>query len=258
MPEQVRAAVQLLAEHRLRLVEIARHLGVLVAQAREHEGHRTVTSRLYALPQQSVWIPSHERLSRVGSIATNKRLPMSEGLAADLQGVRDIGQLLFGMAAQVRREAVRGCLQGGLGVPRQHDELPRPGRVRRGTDGGLRKDDVGVRAAGAKRADPGPPGGAVCLPLGESGVDVERRALKVDLWIRSFAVEAGRDQPVLQRKDGLDKPSDPGSRMGMPDVGLDRADRAEARPFGTCPEGAGERFDLNRVTQGGTTPWAST
>src|SRR5205807_2461548 len=111
----------------------------------------------------------------------------------------------------------------------------------------------GVGAADAEGADPGAPWPARALPVGELGVDVERAGGEVDPRVGCREMQAGRDLAMLQREHGLDQARHPRGGVEMADVGLDRADGAEAparraRAAGAAgAERLAERRDLDRV-----------
>ena len=53
---------------------------------------------------------------------------------------------------------------------------------------------------------------------------------------------------MLQRQRSLDQRGKAGRLLQMPDIGLDRADGAEAAPLRSGAERAGQRVDLQRIT----------
>jgi hypothetical protein len=62
-------------------------------------------------------------------------------------------------------------------------------------------------------------------------------------------VQAGRDDAVTHRQQGLDQARDAGGAIEMTDVGLDRAQGAETGPAGARPKGAAERRHLDAVAE---------
>ena len=65
-------------------------------------------------------------------------------------------------------------------------------------------------------------------PVGKLAVDVERTALKLDVRIELFEVQAGGNLRVLERQHGLDEAGDACRRVQVAHVGLERADAAVA------------------------------
>ena len=114
----------------------------------------------------------------------------------------------------------------------------------------LLEDRVDIGAADPERAHPGQPGSSrLPRPGAKRGVDDKRAAGEVDRRVGSFQVQAGRDLAVPQHQRHLDQPGDAGGRVQMSDVALDRADQAVAHPVGAAAVRAGQRLDLDRVTQ---------
>ena len=61
-------------------------------------------------------------------------------------------------------------------------------------------------------------------------------------------VEAGWDFSVLQRQGSFDQRGEPGRLFQVPDIRLERADRAESAPLRPGAERTGQRVDLKRIT----------
>ena len=68
----------------------------------------------------------------------------------------------------------------------------------------LLQDNMGISAADTKGADTGPARVAVCLPLRERCIDVERAVLEIDLRVGFLVVETGGDHSVLERENSFD------------------------------------------------------
>ena len=114
-----------------------------------------------------------------------RRAGARSALAADLEGVGDVGQRrASGCSSQVRGQAVGGRLQGRRRSRAESIRSCAAGAT--GPDGSARRrllqDDVGVGAADAEGADAGAPGRAVRPARRRSAVvDVERACREVDL-----------------------------------------------------------------------------
>src|SRR5882724_5169795 len=101
-----------------------------------------------------------------------------------------------------------------------------------------------IGAADSQRAHAGTARRATARPLQEPVGDLEWAAREVALGIRLSKVQGGRDLPMVQYEHGLDQSGDPGGSVQVADVGLDRADGAEALLAGAKPIGPGESGDL--------------
>src|SRR5690349_4428030 len=89
------------------------------------------------------------------------------------------------------------------------------------------EDDVRVGATGAEAGD-ARAARPVRLPGRKARVDEERAVLEPRLRIRLLVEQARRELAVNQRLHRLDEARDARGLAGVPDVGLDRADRAVA------------------------------
>lgn len=113
---------------------------------------------------------------------------------------------------------------------------------------GFLHEHVGVGAAGTQAGDAGDArAAAVDHPRAQRGVDEERRAGEVGLRVGRLVVQAGRKLGMLQGQDGLDERRDTRCLAGVPDVGLQRTDRAELHVVGALSVGLGEAGNLDRV-----------
>ena len=108
---------------------------------------------------------------------------------------------------------------------------------------------MGVGAREAERADPGDAGLAVALPRHGIGDDLDRQPVPRNVRRGLLEVEMPRQHLVLQRQDDLDDPGDPGGRLEVADVRLDRAD--QQRPVGGAPgtEHRTRGLSFDRVAQ---------
>ncbi len=110
---------------------------------------------------------------------------------------------------------------------------------------------VDVRSADAEGTDAGPARRWARLPLGQLRVDDEGAVGEIDLRVGRGKVEACRQLPVLERQARLDQPDDTGGGITMPEISLDRTDRAEALSLRTGAEGLSQRRNLDRIAQRG-------
>ena len=247
--QPIEPAVHVLAEHGLSLVEVRRHARELGAAARQEEDDRCLLGRDVA--EDAARVGLVEQLRRLGVTRRREHPAALEGAAAVVQRPRHVGQALLGPRAQVRREAPAALVEAVLALRAQGDQLRRA-LARRGLRhaGRLLQDDVRVRAADAERVHRRAPGvrlgrGPVLEPVGHA----EGRTGEVDRRVRLLEVEGRRELGVLEREHGLDEARRAGRGVEVADVGLDRADPAEARVLGVGAEGLGQRLDLDGVAE---------
>ncbi|GGQ66805.1 hypothetical protein GCM10010280_11050 [Streptomyces pilosus] len=257
-------------EHRVPVVEFPPHAGPLAALAGEQERG----APLDGLPGDQGGVL---RAGRQGGEAAQCLLPavrqqhgpvLQRG-PADGQGVGHIAQLvLCGRLPVASGEA--GAQLPGLGAQRR----PAPGRhdqrhrCRQGCAVGagrvlgplprcragllprcLLQDDVRVGAADAERRHPGAARASVRRPREGLGQQLHGTRRPVDVRGGPVDVERSRQHAVPHRHDHLDHPRDAGRRLGVPDVGLERAEpqRTVLRP--PLAVGGEQRLGLDRVTQ---------
>ncbi|OQC41260.1 MAG: hypothetical protein BWX64_01026 [Acidobacteria bacterium ADurb.Bin051] len=165
--------------------------------------------------------------------------------AQALRELRDVGAADEHAAPQRHRRGGDGGRPGDRRLA-HHDALPRgagqpPRKV-------LLEHDVEVRAAEAERRDPGAAGRIRRrLPGAELSVDEERRRREVERRVRPLAVEARREQPVVEGERRLQQPGRARARLQMADVRLHRADRQRLAGERVGREHLGERFDLGEI-----------
>ncbi len=104
-----------------------------------------------------------------------------------------------------------------------------------------------VGAAEAEGVDAGAGRAAVLGPVDRLGRDLEGQRGQVDAGVGALQVEVRRDAAVLEGERGLDQPGDAGRGLGVPDVGLDRADVAAVPGAAADAEHPAERGRLDRV-----------
>ena len=123
--EQVATPVHLLAEHRLVLVELPRHVDVLRPLTGEHEHHRRLNFvRLSG--DDAIRIASGQRLHRVRDALTNDHPPVAKGLSTHLQSKGRVGQADSGVFLEVLAQIRRERVERGFGFGREQQQLPPP------------------------------------------------------------------------------------------------------------------------------------
>src|SRR5215218_10110009 len=104
----------------------------------------------------------------------------------------------------------------------------------------LLNDHVGIDTAEAKSIHARPPGFRPAVDPGPGfGVQVERCLLQLELRIRLFAVDGGRQYFVMQGEASLDESGDPGSRHGVANHRLNRPQCTPRQFAGALAEGPG-------------------
>ena len=138
----------------------------------------------------------------------------------------------LGMRVQPVADLARLARQR-LGRPGRHDQQLRPGscRGRRATvvAGGSSSTTWAFVPPTPNELTPARRGPSPTRPRARGVVDVERAALEVDRRVGPAEVAAlGGSVRAVQRQHRLDQAGDAGGRVEVADVGLDRAERAEA------------------------------
>ncbi len=146
----------------------------------------------------------------------------------------------------------RGGLQRLAAACRQQDQVA---RVARGLDGLRRRllqHQVRVGAADPERADAGTARHTLGRRPGRGARGHRQRAAgDLQVWVRRAEMQAGRNLPVAQRQRGLDQAGHAGGRVEVAEVGLDRADRADAAVCARLAIDAAQRVELDRVAERG-------
>ena len=116
---------------------------------------------------------------------------------------------------------------GGAGEREEvHGVVAQARRVLPGA-GVLLQGDVEVAAAEAERADAGAARVIGAADPGASaGAQVERARRQVELGVRLADLDGGGDDAVVEGHHRLEHPGRAGGRLGVPDLRLDRAERA--------------------------------
>ena len=177
------AAVEFGTEEGLGLIEVASHAHGLGTLAGEHEDEGGV-GLLGGAFDGARFVEGEKRVA-------DEDLALGEVLAADAQGVGDVGGVGLATACAVVEEVFFRLCESFVAAGGEGEELEGAGREGGFLDGRLLQDDVGIGAADAEGRDARATGDVLGLPVGESVVDVEGGAREVDFWIRFLEVEGG-------------------------------------------------------------------
>ncbi len=192
----------------------------------------------------------------VGARADDHRAVVEDGTGGD-QGVADVG-----------RPGLRGGLEmggeaGGLGAQgagRARGQHPREGAGRSRLRGGgllfllarcLFEDRVGVGAADAEGGDRAAARPLPFLPVEVLGQQGHRAGRPVDVGGRLVGVQGARQGAVPHRHDHLDHTGDARRRLGVTDVGLDRAQQQRALRVAVLAVGGLEGLGFDGVAERG-------
>ena len=177
------------------------------------------------------------------------------------QGAGDFGQWHLGAGALDPVGQDAGPVGKPLrGFPRHHQRAQRRDRSAGGIGGGgeiraLLQHHVRVGTAETERRHRRPTRAFAARPVGVRRRHEQTGVRCVDRRIPVHEVQVRRDVRVLQRQGGLDESGDPGGRLEVADVGLDRSQRARRgvpRGVPWVPAiGLGERVEFDRIAQSG-------
>ncbi len=196
----------------------------------------------------------------------HRRRSLVERFAA-LHGVDQLAQsvrqtLSRGPGLQLGQQHRGVGPQSLLVAPRQHEQQRGPIVIRRVVCSGCRfDDDVGVGASGPEAAESSPARDRAPLEPGtRRGGDLERRVGKVDLGVLALEMNGRGDRLVLQRERDLEQTRNPGRRLQMAQVALERPHRdggpGTARRRLRAGRRGGERLyqapDLDGIPQRGS------
>ena len=249
--EQLGAASMRGAEHRLGSYRPRAHADILRALAGEQE-----RDRLRSAPRRALVTPLGARSPSSGDGVGASRHDDARGGArtrcpADLQRVGHVGEarrrdarrrcsarlrVAASSAVAVLADSTSSCTARGAGAG--------------GGTGGLFEHDVRVGAADAERADAGAPRRRPRRPGAQPVVRRRTGCARSRARVGLAKCRLGGIDAVPQRQHRLDQPGDAGGGVEVADVGLDRAERAEAarrRVLGA--ERLRQRRDLDRVAE---------
>ncbi|GAB2758435.1 hypothetical protein GCM10027199_35960 [Amycolatopsis magusensis] len=234
-------------EHRRGVQQFAAHADPLRTLAGEHE-RRPADGRSHPGDHPGGGFPAGERVQRLG---VEHDRAMVECRTGRRQRERDV---LSGPLSFADARGLRG--QRGLGPrrkqPRHHSGHRRFGsRLVLGRLGlrRLLQNDVRVGAADAERRDTGPALAVQARPRALLGQQLDGPGGPVDVRGRPLGVQGLRQCVVAHRHDHLDHPGDPGRRLRVPQVRLDRAQLQGVLTVLAVRGHQGVRLD--RVTQCG-------
>ncbi|PSK62676.1 hypothetical protein B0E53_05409 [Micromonospora sp. MH33] len=257
---QVRAhLVQGGGEHRERLGQFAAHAGALRALTGEEHGQVSPVGRLsrHHGARRRVRRERPQRGQEVVAAGRRDHGPPVEGgprgdrRERHVQGPQvGLGVKPSGPAARLRGE--RGGVAGRHRHRHDRADGRRRGVGRRGLRlGGLFEDGVRVGAGDAERGDRRAAGPVHRRPRGGLGDQFDGAGVPVDLRGRGVHVQGGRDDAVPHRHHHLDHPGDAGRGLGVPEVGLDRAEQQRRRVPPVLPVRGQQRLRLDRVAEPG-------
>ncbi len=240
--------------------EVGEHSGALAALAGEEEGDLALDGVGDVDPGGRIVLTGQEPSQLPGEfpgVAGHDRGPYRcvGGVGAVGRGEGEVAQAPGAAVGLCGPEDVRGVPVGGLRVPAPEEEqFGRPGVE--GLSGrcgvGVRgQDRMEVGAAEAERADPGEAFGGRCRPGAGAGVEDERAAVLRPGRVGPLEVEGGRGDPGVQGEGGLDQAGESGGALGVPDLRLDRAERAAAAPRSRLGEHLGEYGEFGTVADDG-------
>src|SRR5258706_4914813 len=125
-----------------------------------------------------------------------------------------------------------------LSPGRQYNQVSRPRAMATFNHWRLFDHHVGICAAEAKRADSRTPGISVRdIPFLQLCIHIERTLCEPNGRIARLKMQRGWNLFVLQGQQDLEHSGDAGSRCGVPEIGLYRADRTETILLGIPAEG---------------------
>ena len=243
------AAIHPFGEDRLGLVEIPRHPCILRAAAgKEEDDLRGLVD--HGMGEDPPGLHRLQQARRLLVGRGHQHAAPLEGPPPLLEGEGDIGERLLGMGAQMRGKPLRGIVERRPRLRRQRQDLEGPvGLVRGRHRRRLLHHGMGIGAADAERIHPGPPRAAERREVAQGRIHPEGTGLEIDRRVRRLEAEARRDLAVVQCQRRLDETRDACRRVGMADVGLDRADAAEPARLGRLAEGRGQRRHLDRIAE---------
>ena len=229
--EDLRAAVDGVAEDRLPLVEPERHPGVLGALAGKQERH----ARPAAGPRLAT-VETGAGAAGEGVELGADRLPAVTGhgeavlevVAAGPRREADVRQLLARRPGAGRPVAGRQLPQRRLAPRRDREDVARPlGRLSPGRgQRRLLQQDVRVGAPEPEAVHSRQARRGAAPPSLERGRDLQWASLEPDLGVQPRQVDLGIDLLVLEAERHLDHARDAGGRLEVADVRLERAEQA--------------------------------
>ncbi len=223
--EQFGALVERVGEDRFLGVDGGDHAPVVLADTGEEEADGAVGAGLLA-GQHPVLALFAQGAYGVLRAVHHDGPAVGEDGPAGLEGVRDVGERgnVRPGGRPVQALGVGGRGRFGAGRP-DHDLVRARGeRPGRGLRRSLLHDHMGVGAAHAERAHPGPAGALAARPRVLVGDDGDPAAGAGQLRVVPLVVQ-GRGNPfVVEGERGLDEAGDAGRAVQVAEVGLDRAD----------------------------------
>ncbi|VWD35678.1 hypothetical protein BLA50215_05004 [Burkholderia lata] len=246
------AAVDGVAEHRIRVVQTAAHTGVLRALASEQEGHLHAGGGL----RRAGGLLRVECAQLVDGVVERRhrqRQPMREMRAAVRRRKRHGRDVETGFCFEPPLVAPDKLAQRRRRLGRQHQRMHlvlglrhRPRRR-----GRFFEHQVGIGAARAERADAGSPWPLAARPRARLGADLDGQRVPLHQRARLAEMQVGGKAAVVQRQHDLDDPRDAGGGFSVADVGFHRADAQPPAVVAACAEHRRQRLQLDGIAQRG-------
>ena len=171
-------------------------------------------------------IAAFQQLRRRQMTVSNDHPALFKGPAAFFQCIGHIGQRLFGMGPQMRRQARRRCIQRGPRFGRNDQRLKRPQTLfGRHPQRSLLQHRMGVRATNAQTVHARPARASRC-PFGQPIIHLKRRGCKINRRVGRFVSQTWRQLAMMQRQRHFDQTGHACGRVQMPDIGFHRPDFA--------------------------------
>ncbi len=257
LPVQLRAhRVERRREHRERLVQLPAHPGPLAPLPREQERRpprRTCRPR-HRARRRRAGRKSGQRGQRLVAVADEQRGALLEGRSGRGQREAQVCDVEVGVVGQVLAQARRLGAQRRLvtsGDDQRQRTSHRGRRARERLDHGpLLDDDVRVGPADAERGHRRAARPTGLRPGARLGQQFHRARRPVHVRGGLVHVQGLRQDAVAHRHHHLDDAADARSRLGVPDVGLQRSEPQGALAILSVRGQQGLRLD--RVAQPGS------
>ncbi|CAB3969490.1 hypothetical protein BCO9919_03788 [Burkholderia cenocepacia] len=246
------AAVDGVAEHRIRVVQAAAHAGVLRALAGEQEGHLHA-GRGLRRTGGFLRVEGAQLVEGVVERRHRPREPMREMRAAGRRRKGHGRDVETGFGFEPPLIAPGKLAQRRRGLGRQHQRMHlvsrRCHRPRR--RGRFFEHQVSVGAARAERADAGSPRPLAARPRARLGADLEGQRVPLHQRARLAEMQVGGQAVVVQRQHDLDDARDAGGGLRVADVGFHRADAQPPTFITAIAEYRRQRLQFDRIAERG-------
>ena len=237
--------VECSGEHRVLRGEDRAHSGALRALTGEEEGRPAGAAA--AADDVRRGFTGGQRAqpgSQLGGLGADDDGAVVERRTRRGQREPDVGQV-SGVVHELPRLSGDGIGRVRRHRPRDHGNFGRGWLLGRGF--GLLDDDVGVGAADPERRHRAPARPLDRGPGAGLGEQLHRAGRPVDVRRRRVHVQGLRQDAVPDGLDDLDHAADPGGRLGVADVGLERAE--PQRPLAVLAVGGQQGLRFDRVAE---------